>query len=238
MLHRLYLKFIFFYLILAVSNVLNAQELTIKYIGNCAYKITFDSLSIYSDFPYKSGAYGYMSYNIDSVNFDKERKGYILFTHKHADHFDKKTLKKINFTSVYPGLSHKKKNEIFNELNFNYGIKVTPIKTNHKWSINHNSYLLEWKGKSIYFFGDTHDYPQVLFNKEIDLIFITTWAVRDIKLNNDDLKVKKLILYHLGPKETGMKDHLTRFLNDNLNSLKKKPEYLILKQYQETIIKL
>lgn len=59
------------------------KEIQIKFIGNCGLYMTDGELNIYSDFPYKSGAYGYMRYEESELDSVKENSVFI-FTHKHA----------------------------------------------------------------------------------------------------------------------------------------------------------
>ena len=48
----------------------------------------------YIDFPYKSGAYGYMEFaENELVNINEN--AIFIFTHKHADHYSKKNLKRV-----------------------------------------------------------------------------------------------------------------------------------------------
>ena len=57
-------------LILA-SNLGFAQgkEIRIKFIGNCGLYMTDGETNIYSDFPYKSGAFNYMEFDAWEENF-------------------------------------------------------------------------------------------------------------------------------------------------------------------------
>src|SRR5262249_49535291 len=60
--------------------------LTARFIGNMAFAITDGKTTLYSDYPYEPGAFGYMSYD-----FAKEPKAadcLCLITHGHRDHFD------------------------------------------------------------------------------------------------------------------------------------------------------
>jgi len=90
---------------LTLGNVCIAQDkLHIKFIGNCGLHLSDDATNIYTDFPYKSGAFGYMKYSnveLDSI----EANSVFIFTHKHADHYSKKIvrtlLKKRNSLGIW-----------------------------------------------------------------------------------------------------------------------------------------
>lgn len=52
-------------------------------------------VNMYVDFPYKSGAHDYMTYDVrllDSIH----THSIFLFTHGHSDHYSKKLFKKTN----------------------------------------------------------------------------------------------------------------------------------------------
>ena len=69
-------------------------EIQVKFIGNCGVHLTDGKNNLYVDFPYKSGAFNYMTYNpaeLDSI----PDNAYFLFTHKHPDHYSKKMLNQI-----------------------------------------------------------------------------------------------------------------------------------------------
>ena len=42
-------------------------RLTARFIGNMAFAITDGKTTLYTDFPYESGAFGYMSYDFASL---------------------------------------------------------------------------------------------------------------------------------------------------------------------------
>lgn len=167
-----------------------AQEVKIKFIGNCAFQIKLDSLNLYSDFPYEPGAYGYMTYKLDSVYHGE--KGIALFTHTHKDHYDSDLLKQTKLEKYGPNISTKQ----FERLKLDFGIDIQAIKTKHKWSANHHSFNLKWQSRSIYFTGDTENYEELLNQKSLDILFITPWLLK--KLVNDGHKIdaKKIVIYH------------------------------------------
>lgn len=167
-----------------------SQPVKISFIGNCAFKIQLDTLLVFSDFPYKSGAYGYMTYTLDSV-YHGER-GIALITHKHNDHFSGKEFSKTKLKRVGPKVSQKQ----LEKLAKNYGLTVKPIKTRHRWSIKHRSYSVQWRNRRIYFTGDTEGYDKLIEEKDFDILFITPWLLDKLQKDNLKLKARTIILYH------------------------------------------
>ena len=78
----------------------HAGELEFQFIGNMAFKITDGETTLLSDFPYRSGAYGYMKYDLgDVAPFEG---GVSLITHFHADHWDKKLFDEMDWALIAP----------------------------------------------------------------------------------------------------------------------------------------
>lgn len=173
----------------------SAQDIKITFVGNCAFRFELDSLILYSDFPYESGAYGYMKYNLKDVY--KDEKGIALFTHKHKDHFDSGELKKTYLEKVGPGISSKEAMS----LKTRFGLDILPIKTEHKWSASHYSYLLKWKNRSIYFTGDTESYAEIIKQSTFDILFITPWLLKKLVKDGHKLNAKKVVIYHHVPND-------------------------------------
>ena len=88
-----YKKILLIFTIIGTSNFGFSQsnEIKIKFIGNCGLYLTDKNSNLYIDFPYKSGAYGYMKYENTEIDSIKENSVF-LFTHNHADHYSKKIL--------------------------------------------------------------------------------------------------------------------------------------------------
>ena len=57
-----YTKFITFIALTFIADIGFAQsnEIRIEFMGNCGLYMTDGTTNIYTDFPYKSGAYNYM----------------------------------------------------------------------------------------------------------------------------------------------------------------------------------
>jgi ribonuclease BN (tRNA processing enzyme) len=185
------------------ANFLYAQnkQIEITFLGNCGFFMTDGNFNIYVDFPYKSGAYGYMTYQpglLDSIHANSV----FLFTHGHADHYSKKDFKKTNQKLYGPWpvkflMSNKRKYKLYELNNSIPGFSITEFKTKHGLSYKHLSYLVEWNKKRIFISGDTHISDTLASVKNLDLVFAAPWLMYDAMDKNFKIDSKKIILYHL-----------------------------------------
>jgi len=186
-----------------VSNLCFSQsnEIKIKFIGNCGLYMTDGNLNIYVDFPYKSGAYGYMEYDKAELDSIKDNSIFI-FTHKHADHYSGKAMREIlrtkknckKFTQWKT-----KKLEKFSKSLPDFNVKA--FKTKHGFSLKHNSYLITWHSKKIFISGDTENAEIIGRIKNIDWAFVPYWLLLDAKEKNIEVDAKMKALYHLYPNQ-------------------------------------
>ena len=176
------------------------EKIEITFLGNCGLFLTDGNLNIYVDFPYKSGAFGYMTYNpelLDSIHANS----IFLFTHGHADHFNRKLFKKTNQKLYGPWpvkflLSNKRKYK-FEELNDSLpNFSITEFKTKHGYSFKHLSYLIEWNKKRIYISGDTHLSDTLCSIENLDVVFAPAWLLNDAYDRQLKIDSKEIILYH------------------------------------------
>ncbi len=185
-----------------VANISFGQneKIEIKFLGNCGLFMTDGNLNLYVDFPYKSGAYGYMTYKPELLD-SLQANSIFLFTHGHADHYNRKLFKKTNQKLYGPWpvkfLMSKKRKYRLDELNDSLpNFSITEYKTKHGFSFKHFSYLVEWNKKRIFISGDTHLSDTLVSIKNLDLVFAAPWVLTDAwerKLNIDS---KEIILYH------------------------------------------
>lgn len=174
------------------------NEIKIKFIGNCGLHMTDGNLNVYSDFPYKSEAYRYMKFDDSELDSIKENS-FFIFTHKHADHYSGKNMRKVLKSKGGQkfGPWNVKKLEEFAKTNPDFEIQT--FKTKHSLSFNHYSYLITWHGKRIFLSGDTESAETIGAIKDIDWAFVPYWILRDAHENKIDIDAKKIGLYHLYP---------------------------------------
>lgn len=178
-----------------------SNEITIRFIGNCGLHISDGSTHIYSDFPYKSGAFGYMEYDDEEIVSLKEN-AYYIFTHKHADHYYRGKMNRI--LKERNGKKYGKWNieELENLAKVIPGFRIEALKTKHAFSCNHYSYIINWHGKKIFISGDTEAAEAIAQVKDIDWAFVPAWIIRDAYMEKDlEIDAKMIGIYHIGPKD-------------------------------------
>lgn len=180
----------------------DAGELKFTFIGNMAFHISDGETTLLSDFPYKSGAYGYMDYDMEKV--PEVRGGLHLITHFHSDHWNVRLFREMNQRTKIiapPGITERlKKKRVIpfsttESMKYN-GISVKAIEMPHKLAPEHFSYLVTWHGKRLYFMGDTETPADILKQTDIDVLFISPWVIRTIERQNLSLDAKELVMYH------------------------------------------
>lgn len=177
------------------------NEIKIKFIGNCGLYMTDGELDIYVDFPYKSGAYNYMEYDAKELEEVKEN-AIFLFTHKHADHYSGKIMRKVlkeKNGEKYGKWNIAKMQKMCDGIE---GFSIEPIKTKHRFSFSHYSYMITWHGKKIYLSGDTESADTVLGKNDMDWAFVPIWVVLDAIEKGKQIDAKQIGIYHLYPTET------------------------------------
>lgn len=185
-------------LLIMFSNLCSAQtkEINVTFNGNAGFHLTDGNTEIYFDYPYKSGAFGYMTYDVNELNKIKDNSIFI-FTHKHGDHYSKKLVKKRE-GKVYAGRNRKKINKLEKSIP---DFKITSYKTKHNFSFKHYSYVIEWHGKKFFVSGDTEHPETIGLIKDIDYAFIPPWILYYAKEKNISIDAKNKVLYHLYPNE-------------------------------------
>ena len=204
---------------LSLLTYSQVNEITIRFIGNCGLHLSDGTTNIYTDFPYRSGAYNYMEYE-DSEIENLEQNSIFLFTHKHADHYSGKIMKEV--LKQKNGVKYGPWNlaALNNLSDLIPDFQIQAFKTKHFLSAKHHSYLITWHGKKIYLSGDTNTEATIKSMKGLDWAFLPAWLVQ--RTWEDDLIIdaKMMGIYHIGPK-------------DNINI--KGPQFLMLDKQGEVI---
>lgn len=192
-------------LLFILSTFGYAQEIKVKFIGNCGLELTDGESTIYMDFPYKSGAHKYMEYDLSEIDSIRENATFI-FTHKHSDHFSNPILKKVLRTKKGESFGPWNINELSNCGKAISDFTIEAFKTKHLFTLKHYSYLITWHGKKLYFSGDTESADTFLKMIEIDAAFVPAWIISDL-IEKDKIKesgeiAKQIIIYHIGPRDS------------------------------------
>lgn len=187
-------------LVLLASTFLHAQELEFKFIGNMAFSITDSKTTMFSDFPYESGAFGYMKYDLKSIPIPEN--SVCLITHTHLDHWDSKLFQQLKHPKVIgpPDLASQidaSRVIPITDMKVEYqGINVEVFETPHVPDRKNYSYLVTWHGIRMYFTGDTEDTKALLAVKNLDVAFISPWLSRKLLKDGTGVDAKKIVIYH------------------------------------------
>jgi L-ascorbate metabolism protein UlaG (beta-lactamase superfamily) len=193
------MKILIFIFTLLISGFVHAQELEIRFIGNMAFSITDGKVTMFTDFPYESGAFDYMKYDLKSVPIPEN--SLCLITHSHLDHWvpklfvDLKLPKLMGPPDVTKGIDESRIIPLKNLTAEYQGIKVEAIEAPHA-NVNHYSYLVTWHGIRMYFTGDTEGTKELLAAKNLDVAFISPWLSRKLLKEGTGVDATKIMIYH------------------------------------------
>lgn len=187
---------------LSGMTLAQSGQIDIRFIGNCGLYMTDGTSNIYIDFPYKSGAHNYMEYDKSEIDNIKD-DAIFIFTHRHADHYSQKILKKLSGQKFDPWNIPE-----LEKLGTSVpGFEIKAFETPHKvfgLSFKHYSYLITWHGKKIYISGDTENADTLARQENIDWAFMPVWLLSDANEKGFKLKerIEMFAIYHIGQKDT------------------------------------
>jgi L-ascorbate metabolism protein UlaG (beta-lactamase superfamily) len=174
-----------------------AAPLQAQFIGNMAFAVTDGKTVIYTDFPYESGAFGYMTYDFAKV--PKAPGSLFLITHGHKDHFDAALFAKMDGKVIAPP-------KIAATLPADRVIPFAPKMTYRDITVesfptphgdaDHASYLVTWHGVRLYFTGDTDSADQLLAMKNLDYAFVSPWLLGAVAQKKARIDARTVICYH------------------------------------------
>jgi L-ascorbate metabolism protein UlaG (beta-lactamase superfamily) len=177
--------------------------LSARFLGNEAVEIADGATTLLTDFPYKSGAFGYMRY--DAAELRPRKDALCLISHGHDDHFDADLVAKVG-CRVYgpPDVLARvpKPAALGGSPPIAFGdLKIRPVKTDHA-GIGHFSYLVLWKGLRLYFTGDTDEIRELSSQGRLDALFISPWLLEAARKANALPDAKRIVVYHHRAGET------------------------------------
>ncbi len=197
MIRIIYFFYFFIGFLLAGMFSANAKSLEASFIGNEAFRVTDGDYVLLTDFPYKSGVYGYMKY---TFNFPGTTGNVLsLITHRHDDHFMPLLFSEQNWKIIGPKevtlpLDQNRVVKLDRKMTFG-PMEIMPRWTNHA-NVEHLSYLVKWQGYRMYFTGDTEDLSALEGLPPLDALIITPWFYRKAKMNEMVPETEKIIIYH------------------------------------------
>lgn len=173
-----------------------AGELRATFIGNMAFHITDGHAAILTDFPYESGAFGYMEWSKATVPAGPPPL--CVISHSHADHFAPRLARDYCGTLLGPRDvvegSGVKALELKDEVRWE-GLSIRPVATPHR-GLEHYSFLIEWAGKRLYFTGDTEDTSALLAARDLDVAFVSPWLLQAVHDEGKRIDAGQVIVYH------------------------------------------
>lgn len=170
------------------------NEIKIRFIANAGLSMTDGGLTIYFDFPYKSGFWIYSEYDKSEITNIKDSSIFI-FTHKHPDHYSRRLVRKLKGNKYGPWNIEK-----MQTLNTSIpDFSIQSFKTKHKYSRKHCSYLITWHNKKIFISGDTEHAEIIETIPGMDWAFLSPWPLMDAITKNIKIDAKMIGLYHIGP---------------------------------------
>jgi L-ascorbate metabolism protein UlaG (beta-lactamase superfamily) len=190
---------------LLFAPVLAAQSatLTATFIGNMAFAITDGTTMLYTDFPYESGAFGYMTYDFALV--PKTTGALCLITHGHRDHFDRALFERMDAKAIAPPeleatLPTERLIPFAPRMTYR-DIVIESFRTPHG-SIDHASYLVTWKGLRLFFAGDTDRFETLVAARNLDAAFVSPWLLEAVQTRGARIDARRVIVYHHRSGET------------------------------------
>lgn len=173
-------------------------ELRFRFIGNAAFEISDGAATLLIDFPYESGAFGYMTF--DPAELHTREPSLCLFTHRHRDHFDPAALAKVGCSVAGPRevVSRAGNNAIAAEgppWNFG-GASIRCLPTQHA-NVEHCSYLVQWHDKRLFFAGDLENLEVLSQEQEpLDAIFLPAWLASDSTRIRAKFPAARIVIDH------------------------------------------
>lgn len=174
-----------------------AQELEVVLVGNAGVMLSDGETALLVDLPYESGAFGYQRY--DSAALAPCCPAVSVITHHHRDHFDAALFRArggwrvVGPPSAVRGLPAER---VIGGDSVTVGrFAVVAVPTAH--TDDHRSYRIRWRGRVLFFTGDTEDPAGIPAEPSPDVLFVTPWlncAARDA---GRPLAARRTILYHL-----------------------------------------
>jgi L-ascorbate metabolism protein UlaG (beta-lactamase superfamily) len=173
-------------------------SLRVTFIGNAAVSIVSGDRAVVTDFPYVSGAFGYMTYDRGSVRLPD--RVVALVTHGHDDHFDPTRPRGLQWRVVAPDdvARRLRRGVVIGAAAASTevpGLMVTPVTTPHA-NVDHRSYRVEWRGRRFHFTGDTEVPTAVLAERGLDIAFVTPWIWRAVQEAGRRIDAARVVIYH------------------------------------------
>lgn len=191
-----------FLVALLLQPAQEAAVLDVEMVGNAGVVLTDGTTSLLIDLPYEPGAFGYMDY--DPVGLEPPGEVVSVITHHHADHFDaalfaqRPTWRLVGPSSVAARVAP---DRVLGGDSVQVGaFAIIAIRTPH--TDDHRSYRIRWRGRVLFFTGDTEDPAAVPSEPRIDVLFVTPWLNCALTRSGRSESWDRSVTYHLRPDGT------------------------------------
>jgi L-ascorbate metabolism protein UlaG (beta-lactamase superfamily) len=169
-----------------------------RFIGNMAFAITDGSVTLMTDFPYRSGYSVYMTYPPGDIQSNTPST-LSLITHRHGDHwepalFNRTTWKVAGPADVTAAIAADRIVPLGPHTAFG-PIAIERIETPHA-NIGHYSYIVTWHGRRLYFSGDTASTDSLAAAKRLDAAFVSPWIYQSMIKKGIRIDAKRVVIYH------------------------------------------
>jgi L-ascorbate metabolism protein UlaG (beta-lactamase superfamily) len=185
-------------LLVALSGV-QAPELRITMVGNAGVLLTDGATSLLVDLPYRSGAFGYMTY--DPADLEPTGTVVSVITHHHADHFDAEVFASQEHWRVMgpPSVTEPLPDDrVLPGDSLRIGaFSIVVVPSPH--TSDHRSYRVRWRGRILHFTGDTEEPTTIPTEPAIDLLFITPWLSCALGGADEERFGTRNLAYHRRP---------------------------------------
>ena len=175
-----------------------SAPLQLQFIGNAGVLLSDGVTSLLVDVPYQSGAFGYMEYDLESAQ--PSGRTVSVITHAHSDHFDADLFLKTDWTVIAPpGVqSLLPAVRVLSGDSLRVGaFSVVAVRTPH--TPEHRSYRIRWRGRVLYFTGDTEDIARLTAQPPLDVVFITPWLSCALARSGAAVNAVRAVAYHQAP---------------------------------------
>lgn len=191
-------------IVVALLSAVAAEPASVdaRFIGNSAFELSDGTSRILLDFPYESGAFGYMSFAPSEVH--RRTNALCVFTHIHADHFDAEGIAEVGCSVAGPDEVQAAVEESLRAgpgpiWHFG-GARIQCIPTAHG-SVEHCSYLISWHGTHMFVSGDIES-PGALddIKQKVDVAFLAAWLAPAVEAKYAESELQ-VVIHHHTPEE-------------------------------------
>ena len=158
-------------------------RLEARFIGNAGFELSDGTTAVLLDFPYRSGAFGYMKFDRKAL---RPRPGSLcLFTHRHEDHFDPDAIDSIGCTvagpdevqAMVPAPNRAGSGPVWET----GGVRIECLPTPHA-DVEHCSYRIRWADQVLLVAGDIDDLAHLgPFDDPAAVVLLPSWLVPDLR---------------------------------------------------------